>query len=78
MQGDDYTVYIYTVNCTIHNLYIFPHTLCGFYMISELTAIISQCSIIRYVFVMEVGFCEAGLEFLNAGHMKFMLQRLQM
>jgi len=27
---------------------------------------------------MEAGFCEAGLQFLNAGQMKLMLQRLQM
>jgi len=27
---------------------------------------------------METGFCEAGLEFLNAGQMKLMLQKLQM
>jgi len=26
---------------------------------------------------MEAGFCEAGLEFLNAGKTKLMLQRLQ-
>ena len=76
MQGD-YTVHIYTMKCNIHNLYIFPHTLCGFCMISEWTAIISQCSIILYAFVMEAGFCEAGLEFLNAGRRILMLQRLQ-
>ena len=66
------------MNCNIQNLYIFPHMLCGLCIISEWTVIISQCSIILDVFVMEAGFCEAGLKFLNAGEMKLMLQRLQM
>lgn len=74
----DCPVYIYTMNYNIQNLYILPHTLCGFCMISEWRVIISQYSIILYAFVMEAGFCEAGLEFLNAVKMKLMLQRLQM